>query len=394
MSDGPSKPMQAGWAHRLLMATAAPIAAVLFALIVSGLVLAVAGSDPIGTIRLMLDNGLKLETIVDALNRATPLFLSGIAAAIGFRMNLFNIGVEGQYTLAAFLAAALGATISLPGALHIAAIVLIAMFVGAFWAGLAGVLKVHRGVNEVISTIMLNYIALGVVAALLPRFLSESNSASQGTEPLAETAWWPDLNGLLQVFTRDIGKGRELTGTIFLAIFVGVIYHVVLNRTRFGFDLRASGLNPSAARAGGVSSGRMIILAMVLGGAVAGMVGMPEVLSDSHAFDQGFIRGLGFAGIAVALLGRNSAPGIALASLLFGFLDSSSAILQVSGSASKEIVGIMQAIILLAAVIAYEVVNRIRRREEVSRAARLTEHPPGDSSGGSGDDPTLAGVDA
>ena len=85
MSDGPSKPMQAGWAHRLLMATAAPIAAVLFALIVSGLVLAVAGSDPIGTIRLMLDNGLKLETIVDALNRATPLFLSGIAAAIGFR---------------------------------------------------------------------------------------------------------------------------------------------------------------------------------------------------------------------------------------------------------------------------------------------------------------------
>jgi len=110
---------------------------------------------------------------------------------------------------------------------------------------------------------------------------------------------------------------------------------------------------------------------MVAGGAVAGLVGMPEILSDNHAYDQGFIQGLGFAGIAVALLGRNTAPGMAVAALLFGFLDSSAAILQVSSLASSEIVTIMQATILLVAVIAYEVVNRVRQRDEVKRAAQM-----------------------
>jgi general nucleoside transport system permease protein len=173
------------------------------------------------------------------------------------------------------------------------------------------------------------------------------------------------------VFTRDITKGRQLTGVLVVAIIVGVVYHVLLNRSRIGYDIRASGMNPTAARVGGVPPKKMVMLAMVGGGLVAGLVGMPEILSDTHAYDQGFIQGLGFAGIAVALLGRNSAPGMALAALLFGFLDSSAAILQVSRLASSQIVVIMQATILLVAVIAYEVVNRVRQRDEVRRAAQL-----------------------
>jgi simple sugar transport system permease protein len=135
-------------------------------------------------------------------------------------------------------------------------------------------------------------------------------------------------------------------------------------------------MNPTAARVGGVPPKRMIMYAMIGGGLVAGLVGMPEILSDTHAYDQGFIQGLGFAGIAVALLGRNTALGMALAALLFGFLDSSAAILQVTALASAEIVVIMQATILLVAVIAYEVVNRIRQRDEMRRAALVVHATP------------------
>ncbi len=374
------------------MAIAAPLSALVIAVAVSSLVLVLTGSSPVETFRLMLEYGSRLETMIDTLNRATPLFLSGIAAAIGFRMNLFNIGVEGQYLLGAFVGAAVGAELELPRVLHLAVIIGTAMLVSALWAGLAGVLKVSRGINEVISTIMLNYIALGIVAALLPYLIADPTAANQGTKKLPESGWLPDLNGVAELFTREIQKGRHLTGMFAIAILVGIIYHVVLQRTRFGFDLRASGMNPFAARAGGVPARRMVLASMMLGGAVAGLVGMPEIVSNSYAYDQGFVRGLGFAGIAVALLGRNRALGIGLAALLFGFLDSSSAILQVSGSASKEIVGIMQAIILLAAVIAYQIVQQISQRDEVRRASAFAQEPS--NSSGTGSPGTGAGEQA
>jgi len=133
---------------------------------------------------------------------------------------------------------------------------------------------------------------------------------------------------------------------------------------------------------------------MTASGAMAGLIGMTEILSDNHSYDQGFVKGLGFAGIAVALLGRNSAPGMAVAALLFAFLDTSSAPLQVTGTASPEIVVIMQATILLAAVIAYEVVNRIKQSDEVRRAALATEAvAPSEPEAMSGRD-AMSGPDA
>ena len=364
--------MNTAMLRRFGLSLAAPVVAAVVAILISSIVLEVSGSNALETFKTMIENGTKLESMIDMLNRATPLYLSAVAAAIGFKMNLFNIGVEGQYILAAFIAAVVGAQLDLWAPLHIAAIMLTAMIVGAAWSGLAGLLKVTRGVNEVISTIMLNFIAVGgLVAGLLPRFLDDPRATNQGTTPIAESGRLPNLNSWVEVFTRDITKGRQLTGVLVVAIIVGVVYHVLLNRSRIGYDIRASGMNPTAARVGGVPPKKMVMLAMVGGGLVAGLVGMPEILSDTHAYDQGFIQGLGFAGIAVALLGRNSAPGMALAALLFGFLDSSAAILQVSRLASSQIVVIMQATILLVAVIAYEVVNRVRQRDEVRRAAQL-----------------------
>ena len=369
-------------AQRFGLAAAAPTVALLFAVITSAIVLLASGSNPLEAFSEMINHARRLETIIDILNRATPLYLSGVAAAIGFKMNLFNIGVEGQYRLAALIAAFVGAQVALPGALHVGLILLTAMVVGAAYSGFAGVLKVTRGVNEVISTIMLNLIAIsGIIAALVRRWQAggevdaSDNSVGVGTEPIAESGIMPDLNGVVELFTREIGSGKSLTGIFAVAIVVGILYSVLLSRTRFGFDLRASGLNPFAAHASGVPPKRMVVSAMVLSGAVAGLVGMASLMTLGR-FSPNFVGGLGFAGIATSLLGRNHPVGIAIAALIFAFLDISSGILQVTGSASREIVVIMQGIILFAAVVAYEVVRRIREREEAkSAAAALVGNP-------------------
>ncbi len=358
----------------LLLQIAAPVAAVVIALVFSAILLWAAGSDPLDAFGDMIKHGTTLETVIDMLNRATPLYISAVAAAIGFKMNLFNIGVEGQYQLGAFFAAAAGGVILLPGFLHVLFIVAVAMVVGSLWAGLAGILKTTRGISEVISTIMLNAIAFsGIIAWLSVEWRDGALSTNSGTKLIRESGQIFDLNWLVEIFTRDILRGRQLSGVLVIAVIVGVCYHLFINRSRVGFDLRASGLNPFAARAGGVPPKRMIMMAMLLSGAIAGLVGMVDILSRNHRYDQTFTPGLGFTGIAVALLGRNNAVGMAVGAMLFAFLDASSSILQITGSASREIITIMQGVILLVSVIAYEFVRRIREREVVRMASMAME---------------------
>jgi len=357
--------------RRILLAVAAPVVAAVAAVIISSIVLLASGSSPIEVYGDMLENGSRLETLVDTLNRATPLYISGVAAAIGFRMNLFNIGVEGQYLLAAFFAAAAGAAVDLPPVLHVSFILIVAMGVGSAYAGFAGVLKVSRGVNEVISTIILNSIATaGIIAWLLLKWQDSGREGlNQGTPFIARSGRLPDLNSWLELFTREIGKGRRLTSAILIAVVVGIAYHVFVNRTVAGYDLRASGSNPRAARAAGVPPKRMVVTAMALSGACAGLVGMSEILGDKYSFDRSMVSGLGFKGIAVALLGRNHPVGIVFGALLWAFLDASSGILQQTGSASREIVKIMQGVVLLMAVVGYAVVKRAKMRDEAHNAA-------------------------
>ncbi len=360
--------------RRILLTLAAPVVALVFSVAMSSIVLLISGSNPVAAFGDMMSHASRLETMVDILNRATPLYIAGVAVAIGFRMNLFNIGVDGQYLLAALVAAHLGAMVNLPGVLRIVWILVVAMAVGAAYSGFAGVLKVTRGINEVISTIMLNAIAIsGIVAYLVREWQAGgeilSGSASRvGTTPIPESGLIPDLNSVLEFFTREVGQGKELTGMLVIAILVGLGYHILVNRTRFGFDLRASGINPFAAQVGGVPAKRMVVSAMVLSGAVAGLVGMAEI-NQVGFFPANPIRGLGFTGIAVALLGRNHPAGIILAALIFAFLDISSGVLQFTGAASREIVVIMQGVIILAAVVAYEVARRARERQEARSAA-------------------------
>ena len=371
--------------RRLTLALAAPVAALILSLAVASIALVLSGSNPFPAYGRMFSYGFELETLVDMVNRATPLYLSAVAVAIGFRMNLFNIGVEGQYILASIIAAQVAAELSLPAPLHLTIIVLVGMATGSFWALIAGVLKVTRGIHEVISTIMLNAISISLVVAMLfRRWDVPDESLNQETAEIPPSGRMPNLNGFVETFTREIGKGRVLWGFVIVAIIIGILYWMYVARTRPGYDLRASGINPLAAEASGVSPKRTVIVAMALSGAVGGLVGLPEVLGRDYAYGLQFTQNLGFAGIAVALLGQNHPGGIAIGALVFGFLDSAAPILDVHGDAPQEIVEIMKGIIIFAAVITYVVVQR-RRQDEEARAASLAmassdPDPPTDAS--------------
>ncbi|MEV6792483.1 ABC transporter permease [Streptomyces sp. NPDC051320] len=345
--------------ERLVLAIAAPLLAIVAALVVTALVILATGKDPFAAFSDMISFGSASDSQIYILNKATTYYLAGIAVAIGFRMNLFNIGVDGQYRMAAFFAAVVGGALTLPGAVQIPLMIVTAMLVGAMWSGIAGVLKVTRGVSEVISTIMLNSIATAVIAYLMqPGRLGQLDDSGTlvSTKPLPKSSWF---------FSIDTGPAGVLWGFIVIAALAGVAYWFVLGRTRFGFDLRAVGQSESAASASGVSVKKMVATSMIISGAMAGLIGMPTLLNDSHMYSNDFPLGVGFTGIAIALLGRNHPVGIALGALLWGFLERTTNHLEFMGY-DKEILGVIQGVIVLCVVIAYEVVRRygLKRQQQ------------------------------
>jgi ABC-type uncharacterized transport system permease subunit len=350
--------------RRLSLAVGAPLLAIAFALLVTALVLVSTGDPVFSTAKAVWDYGSTPRVMALTLNQGTVYYLSALAVAIGFRMNLFNIGVDGQYRLAAFTAAVVGSKIDLAKPLQITVIVLTAMVVGAFWAGIAALLKATRGVSEVISTIMLNAIAGSLIAYLLRRVAVDvAGSNNIGTKPIPESGAFPGIPLIP-------GSPLDVFGFIVIAALAGLAYSVALGRTVFGFDLRATGRSQSAAIASGVNVKRMVVISLLLSGAVAGLVGMPQLLGgDTRSYSLDFPAGLGFTGIAIALLGRNNAVGMAFSALLFSFLDSSSIILDIN-DISKEIVLIMQGTIVLSVVVVYELVRRYGIVAEQKRVSR------------------------
>jgi simple sugar transport system permease protein len=320
----------------------------------------------------MWEFGTQGGSLMEAFNQATPYYIAAIAIAVTFRAGLFNIGVEGQLRLGALFSAYIGAMFTLPPVLHVLAVFIVAMTIGGLWASIAAYLKVKRGVNEVISTIMLNSLAVGMTSFLFSKYFAVITEGSNNlsTKELPETAWFPDLVPLLTKLGMPEVQGGSVNGMLLIAIALGFIFWFVVNRTRFGFELRASGANPIAARVSGVNSKKMTVVALVISGAIAGLSGLPAVLGETHAYNMGFRSGIGFSAIAVALLGRNSAGGMAFSALLFGFLEVSSRSLELIDIAPETYV-IMQGSILLSSVIAYEVVRRFKLTLQSKELAKV-----------------------
>ncbi|GHC49853.1 ABC transporter permease [Streptomyces flavofungini] len=364
--------------ERVLLAVAGPVIALIAAVALTSVVLLASGKSPIEPYSLMFEQAGFSDVQVLIINQAGMYYLAALAVAIGFRMNLFNIGVDGQYRLAAMVTAVVGAHVSLPSGLQIPLLILVAMLTGAFWAGIAGILKTTRGVSEVVATIMLNAIATSVIGYLtLTENFGVPVGNNQTTGIMHKSGWFPGI---------AMGDSGEIYGFVIIAALAGVLYWLVLNRTRFGFDLRATGASQSAAAASGVNAKRMVLTAMLISGAVAGLAGMPILLGDVHTYSLSFPTGLGFTGITIALLGRNNPVGIAFAALLIAFLDKASPALDYAQPVAydKEIAVIMQGLIVIAVVVSYEAVRRwgLRRQqqrvgEELAAAARAARDDNG-----------------
>ncbi|MEV0124749.1 ABC transporter permease [Streptomyces sp. NPDC050703] len=356
--------------ERVLLAVAGPVIALVVAVALTSVVLLASGKSPIEPYSLMLEQATFSDIQVLILNQAGMYYLAALAVAIGFRMNLFNIGVDGQYRLAAMVTAVVGTHLALPSFLQIPMLMLVAMLTGAFWAGIAGILKTTRGVSEVVATIMLNAIATSVIAYLtLTENFGVPVGNNQTTGVMEKSGWFPGIKV----------AGGEIYGFVVIAVLAGVLYWLILNRTRFGFDLRATGASESAAAASGVNAKRMVLSAMLISGAVSGLAGLPILLGDTHTYSLSFPAGLGFTAIGIALLGRNNPVGIAFAALLWAFLDKASPALDYAQPEAydKEIAVIMQGLIVIAVVVSYEEVRRwgLRRQqrrvgEELAAAAR------------------------
>jgi simple sugar transport system permease protein len=355
--------------HKLVYGLAAPVLAAAAAFVISSIALLAIGENPLDAFQAMWDAISSADAVANIINIAGPYYVMGLAVALGFKMNLFNIGADGQYRLGALMAAAAGAAVSLPAPLHVLFILAVAMLAAGAYAAIPATLKVTRGVNEVVSTIMLNFIATGITAYLLTVYLRDKDIQLQSeTKELPRSGWLPTLNRALSWVGYHLPSGTAIEGFIVIAVITGIGFYLLVYRTRFGFDLRASGANARAALSSGVSPNAMIMKTFILSGAIAGLAGMGPLLSEFHKYGDTFPTALGFTGIAVALLGRNHPAGIAAAAVVWAGIEQASRGLPTVG-VPPEIGKIIQGTLLLSAVVAFEVVRRYGQAAQVRDAA-------------------------
>src|SRR5688572_25870778 len=343
-----------------------PLIAVVAAFLVGGAFVLAIGDNPIEVYRLLVGSALWWpDGIGYTLFLATPLIFTGLAVSVAVRAGLLNIGAEGQLYVAAFATAWTGIELaSLPAWLLLPICVAAAMTAGAIWGAIPGLLKARFGSHEVINTIMLNFIAMALVSYFTQYHYKIPGDPILQTRPIGEGAQLARLGG----FVPGLPERIPVNLAFVLAMVACGLVYVFLWKTKWGYEIRATGENPGAAEYGGVSVRTQIIVAMAISGGLAGMVGINEVLGYRHRYYDGFSDNYGFTGIAVALLGRNHPAGVLVAALLFAVLQRGG--VQVDAfttNVSKDIVQILQGLVIL--FVAAEAMFRFRSRPVAGRVA-------------------------
>ena len=344
---------------KLLREILFPLIAVVAAFVVGGIVVWIIGDSPIQTYKLLIGSAFSWpDGIGYTLFNATPLIFTGLAVAVAFRCGLLNIGAEGQLYVAAFAAAWVGIKfgaadpgntvvsqiIHLPAVLLVPLCCLAAIVAGAIWGGIPGLLKARFGSHEVINTIMLNFIAVALLSYFTQYHFKIPGDAIMQTAPISPSASLPTLGRFIPGLPARI----PLNIAFIFAVIACILVYIFLWKTKWGYELRATGANPSAAEYGGVSIRKQIILAMAISGGLAGMVGINEVLGYRHRYYDGFSANYGFVGIAVALLGRNHPVGVFLAAILFAILLRGGIFVDAyTVHVSKDIVDMLQGIVIV-----------------------------------------------
>lgn len=282
--------------------------------------------------------------------KATPLIFTGLAVALAFRAGLFNIGCEGQLLLGSFVCALVATSLpaATPSVVAVALAIAAAAAAGGALGALPGALRAYTGAHEVINTIMLNFVASALVLWAGNRYFFVEETTH--TEEVISASQLPSL-GLAE---------SAANWSFLLAILCALLFYVLMDRSRRGFELRALGLSPRAAENAGIDVRRSIVIAMSLSGALAGLVGANYVLGYKHYFEKGLGSGMGFMGIAVALLGRNHPIGVVAAALLFGTLAHGG--LAVNALVPKELIEVLQAVIILAVATTAAAAQRASRK--------------------------------
>jgi ABC-type uncharacterized transport system permease subunit len=323
-----------------------PLIAVVAAFIVGGIVVWLIGDSPLETYRLLIGSAFSWpDGIGYTLFYATPLIFTGLAVAVAFRCGLLNIGAEGQLYIGAFVAAWIGIKYAGASAWVLLPLCCLgAILGGAIWGGIPGLLKAKFGSHEVINTIMLNFIAVALVSYFTQYYYKEQGDPIMQTTPIGTGAHIARLGR----FIPGLPERIPLNLAFILALICCVLVYVLLWKTKWGYEIRATGANPSAAEYGGISIRKQIILAMAISGGLAGMVGINEVLGYRYRYYDGFSANYGFVGIAVALLGRNHPVGVFLAAILFAVLLRGGIFVDAyTVHVSKDIVDMLQGIVIV-----------------------------------------------
>lgn len=331
---------------KLLRELLFPLIAVVAAFVIAGILILIIGDNPIEAYRLLLGSALSWpDGIGYSLFYATPLIFTGLAVLVALRCGLLNIGAEGQLYVAAFATAWVGITFANYSAwILLPMCFLAAIFAGGVWGAIPGVLKARFGSHEVINTIMLNFVAVALVSYFTQYHYKTPGDPIMQTTPIGSNAHIARLGK----FIPGLPERIPLNLAFILALLCCVLVYLFLWRTKWGYELRATGANPTAAEYGGISIRKQIVIAMTISGALAGMVGINEVLGYRYRYYDGFSANYGFTGIAVALLGRNHPVGVLLAALLFGMLIRGGIFVDAfTNNVTKDLVDVLQGIVIL-----------------------------------------------
>jgi len=335
--------------ERFLQPLVVPVLALLTSLIIVAVVIIfTAETRTVGLEKLakgywgIIDGAILRPTgLVNTLVATAPLILTGLAVAIPFHAGLFNIGAEGQFMIGALLGSLVGIYLDLPPVIHVLATLIAGITGGMIWGSIPGILKAWLHSHEVINTIMLNFIAIALVNMVVRNFIKDPNPSTVQSSPLLDTATYG------RIAVPGVNNSRLHWG-FFIAILMAVLAWYFLYKTTWGYSLRTTGFNPSAAEYAGIRPKRMYVLSMVLGGGMAGLAGILEVQGlVVPVMPVNFAAGYGFDAIAVSLLAGNNPLAIIPAALIFGVLRVGGDFLQMRAGLSVHIVSIFRALILL-----------------------------------------------
>jgi simple sugar transport system permease protein len=351
------------------------VLAMAVALFVGGLIILGYGESPITVYSTILKFAFQdANGFGYVLQIATPLIFSALAVAVCFKGGLFNIGVEGQYLVGMLTASWAALNLHfLPGPLLMWGALLFAMLGGMAWGMIPAILKVKTGAHEVVTTIMLNGIAVNLLGWALNgplKYRQEGGQVAARTPNFPTNALVPDLG---HVF--GVRESVHLSWLLPIGLVAAVVVWFVIRRMRLGYESRVVGSTPGAARAGGISVGSVQIKLFALSGALAGLIGMQQLLADKGYLPVNFVSQLGFTGIAVAFLGQNNPGGIVFSSLLWGILSRGESALQLETNVPREFVIILQGILILSVMVIYQIARRRLARRRIQAAAAVQLEP-------------------